>query len=126
MTSILDASAVLCLLQNEPGQDKVRAALRDTALINAVNWAEVAKKTVENGTFYPGLRQDLADIGLLVTDFDGHAAEAAGLLYPETKHLGLSLADRACIARALILDAPCLTTDRIWSQVEGLNVVLLR
>ena len=40
---VLDASALLAFLQNEPGAEGVAL---ETSLINAVNFAEVVQKTV--------------------------------------------------------------------------------
>jgi PIN domain nuclease of toxin-antitoxin system len=35
-----------------------------------------------------------------------------------TSHLGLSLADRACLALALRLGLPIVTADRAWAELE--------
>jgi PIN domain nuclease of toxin-antitoxin system len=40
---ILDASALLALLQDEPGADKVQAVLH-RAFISAVNWSDVVQR----------------------------------------------------------------------------------
>ena len=45
---VLDASALLALLQNEPGSDAVAAVLPH-AVLSAVNLSEVVAKMVERG-----------------------------------------------------------------------------
>ena len=45
---VLDASALLALLQDEPGADVVEPAL-EAAVISTVNWSEVAQKSLDRG-----------------------------------------------------------------------------
>lgn len=47
--TVLDASAVLALLQDEPGADIVEDAIDDDAIISAANLAEVLTKMVDAG-----------------------------------------------------------------------------
>ena len=47
-TYVLDASAVLCLLQEEKGAERVAETLPDS-MIGAVNYSEVVAKLVEAG-----------------------------------------------------------------------------
>ena len=47
--TVLDASAVLALLQDEPGSDLVEDAIDGGAVISAVNLAEVVTKMVDAG-----------------------------------------------------------------------------
>jgi ribonuclease VapC len=54
-------------------------------------------------------------------------AYQVGLLRPLTRHAGLSLGDRACLALAKQLGLPALTTDRIWEHVAiGVPVQVIR
>jgi len=46
MTVVLDASALLAMLHNEQGADKVEAALFNKAVISTVNWTEVIQKAI--------------------------------------------------------------------------------
>jgi ribonuclease VapC len=51
----------------------------------------------------------------------------AARLRPLTRSVGLSLADRACLALAHRLNAPALTADRAWFRLElDVEVRLLR
>lgn len=110
---VLDASALLAVLNEEPGQEEVEAALPD-ALIGAVNLSEVMAKLVDNGMPEPQARSVLDDLGLTIIPFDTGLALQAGALRPLTRHLGMSLGDRACIALGMQLDLPVLTTERNW------------
>jgi PIN domain nuclease of toxin-antitoxin system len=48
-------------------------------------------------------------------------------LYRETKSLGLSLGDRACLALAATTHATVWTTDRAWKKLKiGVRVDLIR
>jgi ribonuclease VapC len=53
-----------------------------------------------------------------VFDFDKEQAKMAGWLRPQTRSLGLSLGDRACLALAIALKAPVYTADRAWKNLK--------
>ena len=115
--AVLDASAVLVLLQVEPGSDQVAQCIPG-ALISAVNLAEVVGKLADAGM--PGSQIELAlsSLGLRVVPLDEHAAYDVGMLRPSTRTRGLSLGDRACLALGVASGLPVLTSDRAWSEVE--------
>ena len=117
MTTVLDASALLCFLQSELGADQVDAALPE-AVISSVNWAEVMQKSLAAGVDVEGLKDDLAALGLTVLPFTVEEAEIAAQLWQTTRQFGLSLGDRACLALAIRLNAPVQTTDHIWSTLN--------
>jgi len=124
--SVLDASAVLAYLRNERGSDVVRTALRSRAAISAVNWAEALSKLADLGED-PELAarrlfdQGLAGTALLVWPFEEeHARRAAGLRN-QTRALGLSMGDRACLALGSALRLPVWTADRRWQSLK-LNI----
>lgn len=97
------------------------------ALISAVNWSEVADRTLSIGLGIGGLREDLEDLGLRVAGFDAVHAELAAVLREPTRDAGLSLADRACLALAGDLGAPAVTADHTWADLEvGIEVELIR
>jgi len=123
---VLDASAVLAWLQNELGADQVDARLIGS-VICAVNWSEVVQRAEVREIGALGLRDELAELGLVVIPFDPQDAETAALLWSQTRHAGLSLADRACLALADRLNVPVLTTDRAWDKIDtGVEVVMIR
>lgn len=116
MTVILDASALLAFLQDEPGSDAVESVLADS-VISTVNWSEVVQKSIANDVEIVGMLEDLQALGLKVVDFTYEHAEIAAHLWQQTRQFGLSLADRSCLATARHLDAPVFTSDRIWAEL---------
>lgn len=122
---VLDASALLALLQDEPGSEVVEPLL-ETAVVSSVNWSEVAQKSLERGVEIRGLREDLMALGLTLAPFTARDAEEAAWLGGRTKDLGLSLADRACLALAGRLETEALTTDRTWPRVPSIPVRVIR
>jgi ribonuclease VapC len=58
MKTVLDASALLAYLQDEPGEEMVRAVLADSS-ISSVNWAEVVQKVLAAGIDINKVRQRL-------------------------------------------------------------------
>ena len=114
---VLDASAILALLDQERGADKVGAVLRDSA-VSTVNLAEVHSKLAERGEAgRQALSEILAVIGAIMPFTQAHAS-ITGSLRADTKALGLSLGDRACLALGIALGAQVYTTDRLWSSLN--------
>ena len=127
MNVVLDASALLALLHNEKGADKVEEAMLNKAVISTVNWTEVIQKAIAKNISIDDLDNDLAVVGLSFFSFDRQKARIAGSLWQQTKELGLSLGDRACLALAQHLDLPVLTADKIWQQLNiGVSIQLIR
>lgn len=125
--AVLDASAALAFLQRETGRDVVATAIRTGAAISAVNLAEAHSKLRLAGAPSNRILARLRTLGLDVEPFDELDAEVVGDLRPATKTLGLSLADRACLALAMRLDRPVLTTDRDLARADvGIEVRVIR
>ncbi len=123
---VLDASALLAYLREEPGSDRVDEVLGG-AVITSVNWAEVVQKSLSAGVEVEGLRQDLQALGLVVEPFSAGDADTTARLWAQTQRLGLSLADRACLSLGLRLKLPVITCDRAWAELPlPLPIVLLR
>lgn len=120
MTVVLDASALLALVQNEPGGSEVMQILPQS-LMSAVNWSEVAQKTAARDMDPAQLRARLEGAGLEIVPFNARRAEQAAALWGVASNL--SLADRACLALGAELGADVWTTDRAWAAVQAGAVV---
>lgn len=124
--AVLDASALLALLNGESGADAVAAALPG-ATMSAVNFSEVVAKLADAGVPALEIEQALQGPLLEVVPFDLEQAYAAGLLRSSTRGAGLSLGDRACLSLAMMLKLPALTADRTWKQLKaGVGVRVIR
>jgi ribonuclease VapC len=125
-SAVLDSSAVLAVLNAEPGADVVIATL-DDALLSTVNYAEVVTKIVERGGTYKEAEAALQLITATVVDFDIALAQRTGALRAETLKRGLSLGDRACLSLAEREGVPAITGDRNWlGAVSSVEVRLIR
>ncbi|MEL6579261.1 MAG: type II toxin-antitoxin system VapC family toxin [Cyanobacteria bacterium J06621_12] len=116
---VLDASALLALLNKEKGADRV-AEVMDRAVMNTVNMAEVATKLAKLGIPASEIEIILAGLNIETIDFDLAMALAVGNLIVDTQDFGLSLGDRACLAFAERLGYSVLTADKAWSNVQSL------
>jgi PIN domain nuclease of toxin-antitoxin system len=124
--AVLDASAILALMQGEAGADVVAKCLPG-ARVCAVNLAEVVGKLSDIGMPEAATRSALAGLGLQVMAFGAERAERVGLLRPVTRPAGLSLGDRCCLELAQRLGLPALTADRSWASLAGtVEVELIR
>ena len=90
---VLDASALLALLNDEPGAELVAKSLPQAA-ISAVNLSEVVAKLADAGMPDEAIRDALRGLPLDVVPFDVEQAYDAGLLRSITRDVGLSLGDR--------------------------------
>lgn len=124
---VLDASALLALVYNEPGADRVQQAIAEGALISSVNLSEVVAKLSEEGLPADVIQAILDEINLETVAFDIQLAYLTGLLRPVTKEFGLSLGDRSCLVLAKERDLPVLTADRAWADLAlGIDVRPIR
>ncbi len=118
--AVLDASAVLALLQGEAGADVVEQALPAGCAISVVNLAEILSKLAADGGDAAGALgriEELDDV-LVIEPLEREDVLAMARMRPLTRDVGLSLADRACLALAKRLGAPALTTDRAWAGLD--------
>lgn len=115
--AVLDASALLALVRDEPGADDVTTLL-DSAVVSAVNLSEVVAKLADSGMPEAAIYATLEEVELSVVSFDRSHAYAAGYLRPMTRQAGLSFGDRACLALARQLGVPAITTDRRWLELD--------
>lgn len=110
---VIDSSAVLAYLLDEPGADGVRDALADGAIISAANWSEVAQK-VRRVDAWEAARALLLSYPLQIASVVVDDAEAAAALWMPGSPL--SLADRLCLALGARLQLAVLSADRAWFE----------
>ena len=123
---VLDASALLAVIGREPEAAQIQS-LFPHAVISSVNLAEVHSKLVRKGVPKDEAWTATATLVPEVIEFDAKQARIAGDLVSQTRTLGLSLGDRACIALGIALKAPVVTTDRAWKSLRlGIDIKVLR
>jgi ribonuclease VapC len=122
-SAVLDASALLAYLRDEPGADVVADAVASGAAISTVNLGEVFSRVADRGADPARVARQMTGHGLLdgaitVEAFTSADAVDVGRLRPLTREHGLSLGDRACLALARRLALPAVTADTAWSKLE--------
>jgi len=120
---VLDASALLAWLFQEPGASVVTQALGKGAVISSINWSETLQKLLQRGISPNKASKDLTerqvlDKALNIVNFSRQDAGEVASLVTETSKYGLSLADRACLVLARRLNIPALTADKIWGNIH--------
>lgn len=124
---VLDASAILAYLYDEPGKSHVAQLLAGDCAASAVNLAEVAAKLTDQGMPPPSIWQAIDDLQLAIDPFALDAALASAALRTRTRPAGLSLGDRACLELGERLGVPVVTTDRVWTTLDlQVPVILAR
>jgi ribonuclease VapC len=111
---VLDASAVLAYLRQEPGQDVVRDAITGSVM-SAANWSEVLQKSLQHGLDHRRVGVLLQTRGVEPVSVED--AETAADLWKQRRNL--SLADRLCLALAQRLGCEALTADAAWEGMPG-------
>jgi ribonuclease VapC len=120
---VLDASAVLAYLWQEPGHEAVASVLeKSSGLISSVNLCEVLSKALDKGMDTKDLQGLTQALGLEVRAFDVEQSMLAAQLRKGTRHAGLSLGDRACLALAKSAQLVALTADRAWAECAELSI----
>jgi PIN domain nuclease of toxin-antitoxin system len=117
-TVVLDASAILVALNSEPGSEKLTPAVIEAAVSSAVNLAEVQAKLVDHGMDASEAWEAALSSVNKAVDFTVAHAEITGNLVSQTRSLGLSLGDRACLALGISLGAPIYTADKSWKNLK--------
>jgi PIN domain nuclease of toxin-antitoxin system len=124
--SVLDASAVLARLHDEPGAEIVRAAL-PTACMSAVNYAEAISKLIDAGLPFAEAENVIDRLYCEVIEADKSRSALVGSMQDVTRRTGVSMGDRFCLQLGRELGVPVLTTDRRWKDLDlGVEVVVIR
>ena len=128
---VLDSTAVLAVLFDEPGAAKV-VDLLPGSLLSAVNLAEIHNRLIASGHPWAQSWNRLLSLGFEVVPFSDEQARLAGELAEnptgKTRPI-LALAERACLALALEREATVYTTNRAWKNLpkpaSNLDVVVI-
>jgi ribonuclease VapC len=126
---VLDASALLAVLNGEPGSGKLTSHLDllSNAAISTVNLAEVHGKLIGYGVDQEDAWEAALSPIREVIVFTSEQAKIAGGLVSQTRSLGLSLGDRACLALGMALKVPVYTADRDWKNLKlGVKIHVIR
>ena len=124
---VFDASAILALLQQEPGAEALTDEIRVNAVASTVNLAEVQGKLVKRGIPPETAWEDTLSAVAEPEPFTSRQASIAGSLITETQKYGLSLGDRSCLALAIALKAPVYTTEQVWKNLKlGIPIHVIR
>ncbi len=124
--AVLDASAVLASLRREPGGAIVDAIMAVSA-ISAVNASEVVATLIDMGDSVEDAHGKFNALALSIVPADAELALDAGSMRAWTRHLGLSLGDRFCLALGRRCGLPVYTADRRWADLAGgVDIRLIR
>lgn len=130
MMYVMDASALLALMQGERGSDVVDELIQDQECIaSSVNIAEVGTRLIDKGLAPAQLARTLQQLDVQPIDFDLEQATLCASLRLSTKHVGLSLGDRACLALTQLVKGTAVTADSAWTDVAdavGVKVQMIR
>ena len=126
MSVVIDASAVLAVLNGELGTGST-GDIPVGGLISATNFSEVLSKLVDVGLGDEAAVSAFNALMLTVVPVDAAQAQYAGLLRRQTRKYGLSLGDRACLALAAAREFPAATADRAWAKLDlGIEIRVIR
>lgn len=122
---VVDSSALIALVQGEPGAERVVSAMAE-GIVSAVVLAECLSKLAERGHDPEAVKVRFLRAGLRVEPFTPDDTTPVVALYELSKR-GVSLADRFCLALAIGLELPVLTGDRAWADLGlPLEIELIR
>lgn len=126
MTRLLDASTILAVILGEAGMETAMSLLNG-ASISTVNQSEVIRKLVDQGMSIGDAQSEFDRFQLACIDFDQLQSVEAARLRPLTRHIGMSFADRACLALAGINGWAVYTADRRWAEFKtDIDIRLIR
>ncbi len=130
MLYVMDASALLALIQGERGSDVVDALIvQNECVASSVNIVEVGTRLVDKGLAPVHLARALKELDVQAIDFDLEQALHSATMRVSTRQAGLSLGDRACLALAKVMKGTAVTADSAWVDVAesvGVKVLMIR
>jgi PIN domain nuclease of toxin-antitoxin system len=123
---LLDASALIAYIRQEPGGETVKARIAQSdSFISVVNLTEVKGKLVGAGEFTPQqVERELEQLAALVEPlvYDLTHANLASWWYARKNPYNLSLGDCACLGAAEAAGFEVLTAEQRWQKLPNLRV----
>jgi len=122
---VFDSTAILAILFDEPGAEKLIGLLQQ-GLLSSVSLAEIYSRLLLAGRPAAPAWDRVLSMGFEVVHFSSeHARLAGGLMQigglpRKTRSQTLSLAERACLALAIERDATVYTTNHAWKNLPGI------
>jgi ribonuclease VapC len=117
VVAVFDASALVAVARKERGFESALPFL-DTAVLSTVNMVEVIEVLGRFGNPPEFVLELIANLGIGLEPFSGRQALIAASIAVHTRHVGLSLGDRACLAVASDLGGVAVTADRVWGELD--------
>ena len=99
--------------------------LKDSS-ISVVNFAEVVSFYAHKGMSRKEIDDMLMPLPMEIANADLEVSWMAAMWRPDTKHLGLSLRERYCLAFAKRKNCEVWTVDQKWSQIDDVIKVKIR
>ncbi len=126
MSVILDASALLALIFDEPGADVVALQAKGSSLLS-VNFSEVVQRVIAIKGIPQRAEEAVDRLEIAVVPFDRELARITAELRAPTAFMGASFADRACLALGLLTGNAILSSDRDWDKLDlGIEIRMIR
>jgi ribonuclease VapC len=117
MKAVLDSSAVLAWLRDEPEAEEVFPLLSGGS-VSAANWSEIWHKLHQHGVDADRTVSRLQALGVQVEPVTEVDAVIAAKLWSRTHAAGLSLGGRCCLALGIRLGLRTVTADTAWAQLD--------
>ena len=124
---LLDASAILAVLQGEKGADFVIDIIEQGANMTTLNISEVMSKLYQKNYSKAEINSCINELAINFIDINITIATLAASYYTKTKSLGLSMADKICLATAKLGNYTIITADKDWAKTNfGVDIKLIR
>lgn len=125
---ILDTSALIALLKQEPGHERISGVIANSA-ISLVNLSEFIAVLARSGVSEDDIDEIITDLVPEVIPFFENISIKTGKLATITQEYGLSLGDRACIATGDYYKMAIYTTDKVWAKLDHItstDIIVIR
>ena len=123
---LLDASAYIAYISQEPGCDVVSEIIGKSC-INTVTYTEIISFYTKKGLSDDLLKELCQYVEII--NVNENICYAAGHMIKTSRDYGLSLGDRLCLATAQYFNLTVYTADKIWLRVADelkINIVTIR